>query len=273
MCKRILIIFMMIIPLCLPAQENKESRKVELDDGSFVVPDKYPEIIKYAKPKFPKQAILQDIQGKVYVKVTIDEKGKVAGIQIVKGGDQSLNAAAIDAAKQMQFTPAIIKGKAVKSSIAVPISFVLDPGKSLPLGEQKDELKTEKVSPPGNIRDLFHRSPNYGVKKEKEADPDSSKFTPVEKEPAPITFVKPVYPELAVKSGITGIVILRVLVSKEGKPVRVVVFKADNEMFIEPAKKAAMETIFSPAILAGKPIACWLNMPYKFSLGDGPKKK
>ena len=272
MCKRILIIFMMIIPLCLQAQENKESRKVELDDGSFVVPDKYPEIIKYAKPKFPKQALLQDIQGKVYVKVTIDEKGKVTEIKIVKGGDQSLNAAAIDAAKQMQFTPAIIKGKAVKSSIAVPISFIIDPeqlGPKLEANNKSNSNLLEKKD-----RQIKSGQGNKNVdEKEKSDEPDPSVFTRVEKEPAPITYVKPVYPELAVKSGITGIVILRVLVSKEGKPVRVVVFKADNEMFIEPAKKAAMETTFSPAILGGKPIACWLNMPYKFSLGDGPKKK
>ncbi len=262
----------MILPFCLAAQENKESRKVELDDGSFVVPDKYPEVIKYAKPKFPKQAILQDIQGKVYVKVTIDEKGKVSKIKIIKGGDQSLNAAAIDAAKQMQFSPAIIQGKAVKSSIAVPISFIIDPEQQGPKLEANKKSSTdilEKKDKQGK--------PGQGNKnvdeKEKSDDPDPSVFTMVENEPAPITMVKPIYPEIASKAGITGLVILRVLVSKEGKPVRVVVFKADNEIFIEPAKKAAMETTFSPAILNGKPTSCWLNMPYKFSLGDGAKKK
>lgn len=261
---KIYLFLFLLLPCLITAQE---SRKVELTDGTFVVPDKYPEIIKYVKPKFPTSAIMQDIQGKVYVKITIELTGKIEKVKLVKGISQSLNTAALDAAKKMLFTPAIYKGKPVKSSIAVPINFILDPGQEDP--ELKiGNLKTEKMQMNGGYQDLLKRSPNYGVQKQKETIPDPSSFTPVEKEPTPISFVKPVYPEEAQKKGLTGMVILRVLVSKEGKPIRIIVFRGDNELFIKAAKDAAMATLFTPAIQVGKPIMCWVNMPYKFSLAN-----
>ena len=255
---KIYFILLFILPAFLFAQADKESRKVQLADGSFVIPDNYPELVKPVKPVYPNDAILQDIQGKVYVKVTINESGKVESARIAQGISPSLNKAALTAAKKMEFKPAVLKGKNVKVSIAVPVNFILDPNKKGP------EIETNKNIIAGQAL------------KEKEGDqniePDPSVFIPVEKQPERLKIVKPVYPELAKRANITGRVILKVLVSKEGKPIKTLLLKADNEIFIEPSKEAAMKTLFSPAIQNRKPIMCWVNIPYVFSLGEEDKR-
>jgi protein TonB len=230
---------LLLFSVSLYAQQDKENRKVELTNGTFVVPEKYPIVLKSVKPVYPREAILQDVQGKVFVKVTINESGKVEAVKIAKGISPSLNKSALAAAKKMEFSPAVYKGQNVKVSIAIPVNFVLDP-------EKKGPKLDTGISVTG--------------------EPDPSSLMRVEKNPEPIKLVKPHYPEIAQKAGITGIVILRVLVDKEGRPLKTKLIKADNEMFIEPSKDAAMKTMFTPAIQDGKPISCWINIPFKFSV-------
>lgn len=271
---KICTIILLLCAFSLYAQADKDSRKVQLADGSFVLPDKYPEVTKHVKPVYPRQAILQDLQGKVFVKVTINETGKVEGVKIAQGINSSLDKAAMAAAKKMEFTPAVYQGKVVKVSIAVPVNFVLDPEKKGPdvgIPVPVEDAKANR----NNIQDLMYRENSKAVAPQdlkKGEDPDPSSFIPVEKNPEPIQLVKPYYPEIAKRAGLTGVVILRVLVSKEGKPIRTVVIKSENDIFVEPAKKAAMETLFTPAMQGGKPIMCWVNIPFRFSLGgDNPK--
>ena len=253
---KIMVLLLIAIPFY--AQDSKEARKVELADGSFVVPDKYPELVKAVRPEYPRQAILQDIQGKVFVRIKINEQGKVEEVKIAQGINNALNKSALAAAKKMEFTPAVYKGKTVKAAIAVPINFILD--------SEKQGPKLERGIPV-----VEKAKPDLGVEIKKEVkgeEPDPATFIVVEKNPEPVKLVKPVYPEIAQKAGLTGVVILRVLVNKEGKPTIAVVIKADNEIFIEPAMKAAMETLFSPAIQRGEPITCWINIPFRFALNQ-----
>ena len=122
---------------------------------------------------------------------------------------------------------------------------------------------TQAVSDAGNVKVVQ----DIKIEESKQDDnPDPTTFVAVEQEPKPIQQVKPVYPEIAQRAGLTGSVYLRVLVNKEGKPLKTQVIKADNEIFVQPAQEAAMKTLFSPAIQNGKAITCWVNIPYKFSL-------
>jgi len=101
--------------------------------------------------------------------------------------------------------------------------------------------------------------------KKKEEIPDPKTFVAVETEPKPIQPVKPVFPEEAVKKGLTGKVILRVLVDKDGAVKRTQTIMSSNKIFEQPAIDAIMKTKFSPAIQNGKPIMCWVNIPYLFN--------
>ncbi len=99
-------------------------------------------------------------------------------------------------------------------------------------------------------------------------DPGMDAFVAVEKYPEMVVSVKPEYPEIAKRAGITGRVFVKVLVDKEGKPKRAVVIKTDSDLFNDAAIAAAMKSAFTPALQNNHPIAVWIVLPYKFQLQE-----
>ena len=75
---------------------------------------------------YPKEAEENNIQGKVYVLVYINEEGLVDKTKIIKSVDPLLDKAAADAVKKVKFTPAKQDGKPVKVEVSIPIVFKLD---------------------------------------------------------------------------------------------------------------------------------------------------
>ncbi|TSA25346.1 MAG: energy transducer TonB [Ignavibacteriales bacterium] len=99
-------------------------------------------------------------------------------------------------------------------------------------------------------------------------EPGIDTFVPVEKLPEMVVAVKPEYPEIAKRAGITGKVFVKVLVDKEGKPKRAVVIKTDSDLFNDAAIAAAMKSAFTPALQNNHPIAVWIVLPYRFQLQE-----
>ena len=106
------------------------------------------------------------------------------------------------------------------------------------------------------------------IKIESDEEPGMDAFIAVEKYPEMVVSVKPEYPEIAKRAGITGKVFVKVLVDKEGKPRRAVVVKSDSDLFNEAAIAAAMKSAFTPALQNNHPIAVWIVLPYKFQLSE-----
>ena len=105
------------------------------------------------------------------------------------------------------------------------------------------------------------------IKIEDEGPPPD--FVPVEKNPVPIKQVQPAYPEIARRAGVEGTVWVKIWVDKEGKAKKADVIKSDAELFNEPAKNAAMQWLFTPAIMNNGPVAVWVSIPFKFKLNQG----
>ncbi len=102
-------------------------------------------------------------------------------------------------------------------------------------------------------------------------EPGMNDFVPVEKEPQIVKQVKPDYPDLALRSAIEGVVWLKVLVGKDGKPKKIVVLKEIPEaIFTEAAKKAAMQYLFTPAMMNTGPVQVWVTIPFKFRIREVP---
>lgn len=97
-------------------------------------------------------------------------------------------------------------------------------------------------------------------------DEDPPDFVPVEKQPVPVKQVVPEYPEIARRAGVEGTVWVKILVDKEGKAKKAVVMKSDAEIFNEPAIKAALQYVFTPAMMNNGPVAVWAAMPFRFKL-------
>lgn len=100
---------------------------------------------------------------------------------------------------------------------------------------------------------------------EEEKMPDAGEFVAVEEQPVPIEQPKPIYPEIARRAGIEGVVWVMILVDKTGK-VRDVRITKGPEMFQEAAKEACWKTVWRPAIQNQKPVPVWVTYPIRFTL-------
>ena len=84
--------------------------------------------------------------------------------------------------------------------------------------------------------------------------------------PQVVTYVTPDYPEIAKRAGVEGTVYVKILVSKQGKPLKAVVIKSDSKVFDQSAINAAMKFVFTPAIQHENPVMVWVVVPFKFRL-------
>jgi TonB family protein len=239
--------------ISLIAQQKEGAKLQKPDESGFIEVDKPPVLKSQLRPVYPKLAKLSGIEGTVYLKLLINEKGNVEKAKVEQGVKDMLDNSALDAAKKALFSPAMLNNKAVKVWVILPVAFKLEVEKK----EKGRLLRKDELEPiPWN---------------EKEEDPAIDEFVPVEIMPEIVNQVNPVYPEEAKKNGIEGRVWVKVLVGKEGDAKKVVVAKSDNEIFNQSAIEAAMKYKFTPAMQGGKPVAVWVVMPFKFELDKGKK--
>ncbi|HID95069.1 MAG TPA: energy transducer TonB [Candidatus Latescibacteria bacterium] len=108
-------------------------------------------------------------------------------------------------------------------------------------------------------------------------------FFRAEVKPRLVKSIKPEYPEVARRAGIEGMVILHLLVGKDGRVRKVLVIKAPGEKieiskdpeecedragFIKAAVEAVWQFEFTPALQNGRPVRVWVSLPVKFVLTD-----
>jgi len=83
-----------------------------------------PKLIKTVPTVYPELAVMSRLEGQVVLRVLIGTDGRVEKVQVLKS-IKGLNQAAIDAAKQYVFSPAIQVDKKVKVWMAIPVQFKL----------------------------------------------------------------------------------------------------------------------------------------------------
>ncbi|MFP4460550.1 MAG: energy transducer TonB [Candidatus Zixiibacteriota bacterium] len=103
-----------------------------------------------------------------------------------------------------------------------------------------------------------------------EEDDEVYEFFAVEEQAEISNRVDPKYPELAKKSGMEGLVLVEVIISKEGDVTSAKVVgvrpKGVEGFFEEAAVNAARKFKFTPAKQRGKPVAVKKKIPFEFSL-------
>jgi len=77
-------------------------------------------------PEYPESVKDLGIEGRVSLSVTISAAGRVIKVKLLKGLHPELDKVAIAAAWKLEFAPATVNGKAVRTTITVPFTFVLD---------------------------------------------------------------------------------------------------------------------------------------------------
>lgn len=76
------------------------------------------------------------------------------------------------------------------------------------------------------------------------------------------------YPEVAKRSGIEGKVTLRVLVDENGEYVHHSIVADDHPLLRIPCELFTPYLKFEPAVVNGRKVKCWINVPFEFSLGE-----
>ncbi len=113
-----------------PPPPPKEEKKTDEEPQYFVAVEEMPEPIGgiaaiQSKIVYPEIAKRAGIEGKVYVKAYVDEKGNVTKAEVVKGLGAGLDEAAVQAVKETKFKPGKQRGKPVKVQVMIPIVFKL----------------------------------------------------------------------------------------------------------------------------------------------------
>ena len=85
--------------------------------------------------------------------------------------------------------------------------------------------------------------------------------------PHPIRQVQPLYPEAARAMGLTGKVLLQIVVNQDGRVVSVEVMQASNPIFVDPAVAAVRQWRYSrPIDAAGQSVACYVTVLVSFAM-------
>jgi TonB family protein len=216
----------------------KAQEKLPPPDHSLF--EKAPEAIKTIHPKYPEAAKKEKLEGTVWLKVWIDESGRVANVAVHKSDAQVFDSAAIAAVRQWKFTPAMSKEKPVAVWVSIPFRFKLS-----------DNEKSSSSPVPGL------------TKKERQPPAADAK---VDKAPEALNQADPKYPENALRDKIEGTVWVRMWIDESGNVVDAVIAKSDTDVLNEAAIDAGKQWKFKPALLKGKPVAVWITIPFRFKI-------
>lgn len=94
---------------------------IDTEFGSSVAPA----FLHRVMPEYPMLAKKLGKEGKVVLRLTIDNSGNLVDIEVIKKADYGFTEAAIEAVKKSTFLPAKKDGKPVASKAILPISFIL----------------------------------------------------------------------------------------------------------------------------------------------------
>jgi TonB family protein len=198
------------------------------------------EATKRVQPDYPEAARKDSIEGTVWLKVYIDEAGRVIQASVQKSDNAAFNEPALAAARQWTFKPVMQEGKPVGLWVSIPYRFKL---------QKKENVQSGPVS--GTI-EMKQKRPAEDLE--------------VDKEPEAITQVNPKYPAKAFQDGIEGTVWTKMWIDTSGNVVQVSVSKTDTDVFNEAAIDAGKQWKFKPATAKGNPVAVWITVPFRFAI-------
>ena len=96
-------------------------------------------------------------------------------------------------------------------------------------------------------------------------EPDRVRFG-MDTGPSFVRFSPPEYPAAARRQGISGLVLLRVRISAEGRADRIEVISSADDRLSRSACAAVRNAVFAPYAPFGKAMSCWTEIPIRFRL-------
>lgn len=97
--------------------------------GRYVPPHKVsrlPRVLREVKVPYPEGPRRDGIEGTVRLRLTIDARGRVVKVVVLRGVHPQLDAAAVRALREARFAPATVDGEPVATEIEYAYTFLLD---------------------------------------------------------------------------------------------------------------------------------------------------
>ena len=214
-------------------------------------------LMKRVSPIYPPLARQARIQGTVILKARINKSGEVESIQLVSG-HPLLAPAAIAAVKQWKYESYMLNGEPVEVETNVAVNFTL--ADKPPAGGPADVSKTEES---GNVTSGATTPQQADVPRA--ASPKRVRVSSGVAQGLLVSKVNPIYPQEARQEHIQGVVILHVVVDKEGNIASLQPISGDSTL-----SAAAMEAVkqwkYRPYLLNGNPIEVDTQVQVNFTL-------
>jgi len=190
-----------------------------------------PTVLRDVKPTYPPEAMRAGIEGIVAVEITIGDEGTVTQARVIRSANPVFDQAAITAAEQWLFTKPI-EGPVVRT---VELTFSLASGAA---GTPRVEVG---------------------------ADADAVRIGGNIKAPNKTKHVSPAYPEIARNARVAGLVILEVLVDRDGRVLDAAVLRS-IPLLDQAAIDAVMQWKFVPTLMNGNPVQVIMTVTVNFTL-------
>ena len=198
-------------------------------------------------------------------------------IQVIKGEDQMMAAPVVIKTIAELGPPPTIVQKPPQVKVTQPNVAVPKVGIPTPVADEDAPTEDVVLATREELADIVPPDVSAGTGgdikvdiKEEEYLPAQGEFVAAEIQPEMIKEVKPEYPSLAKQAGIEGTVWIWAVVDKEGNVRDAKVAKTSGTQALdEAAVKAALLNKYKPAIQNGRPIACPVTYPVRFSLNAG----
>jgi TonB family protein len=93
------------------------------DQGQDVRP---PELVTFVPAEYPPELLAEGVEADVVLSIAIDAAGTVTDVRVEESAGEAFDAAAVDAARQFEFEPAVVDGEPVESEILYKYRFFID---------------------------------------------------------------------------------------------------------------------------------------------------
>ncbi len=212
-------------------------------------------IVKKVDPAYPPLARQARIQGSVILQLVISKSGEVENVQLFSGHPM-LAPAAIDAVRQWKYKPYLLNGEPVEVETRATVNFALpeshaavgvvgDAPGGIPPGEQGSSAPSIPV-------DANHPAVRVRVSQGVMAG-------------LLLTKVAPEYPGAAKDKRIQGVVLLAVIIDREGKVSNIQLISG-HPLLAPAAIDAVKQWKYKPYLLNGEPIEVETQVTVNFTL-------
>jgi len=201
------------------------------------------EVVKSVHAAYPFDAVKNEMQGQVKLKVVVNEVGDVEDVQVLDG-DEVFRRSAIDAAKKWKYKPFIKNGKPIRVAGVITMDFVF---------EGKTEDKKEEAP---NSTGAAEPDPNL---------PRRVRVSQGVSQGLLIHKVQPTYPPEARMNRVRGTVLLQAVIGKDGAIKDLKVVTGPPEL-IQSAMGAVRQWRYKPYSIQGQPVEVETKITVNYQL-------